>query len=899
MTLVPGTDRWIVTRQDGKLYSFNRSGDPDQQLAVDLKQIDGWHFAAFGMAFHPEYPKKPWCYITYKDQPKSETGAKLSRFTVTDTAIPKIDLDSEVEMLKWRSHDHMGGQPLFGPDGYLYMSIGDGQRPSPPDPLNTGQDPGDLQASILRIDINKTSGNLAYSIPADNPFVGRPGFRPEIWAFGVRNPWRLCFRDNGELWVGDVGWETREMVYRIEKGANYGWSVSEGSQSVKPIEQAHAIPISKPIVEHDHTKARSITGGFFWDSDRIPSLKGAYVYGDWMTGIMWALRYDSETEKVTSLIEIADTPHQIISFAKDSDGEVLILAYDGTIHRLIENPRLSDATSTEPFPGKLSETGLFESVAEQTPSPGVYEYDINAHHWADGTTSRQWIGVVDENPLHLFEKSNWMTGDNQGHFDFPHNTAIAKTIYLETEPGNPASRRRIETQVLHRFHDEWMAYNYIWNDQQTDAILQDNVALETEFEVAAPESIDKVEKRKWLHASRDQCKLCHIWNAGSVHGFKPEQLERTFGNEQVTQLEKFHASGLFAKKFQVTPVTSPYNDSASIQRRARSWLALNCAHCHRFGGGGSGAFQLNGKISLEEMKLIDQPAMQGDFGLKNPMLIASGNPSNSALLYRLLKSGHGRMPQFGTNRVDDRGVVLLHDWIRTLGDSPEHRKREVEIRMMLSGEDIQTAELPDSTAEAIALAVALSREGVATSVREQFAQRLGNHPAAEVRDLFERFLPSSMRVQRMGQFVDAEKILSSPGDAAAGRKLWFGSNLSCRNCHQIGGKGQMVGPTMDGIGSKRTAREILNSILDPSATIEDPFRGHVAMTSDGELISGLKVEQTDKQLVLIDASGQRHEIATDDIEESKPLSKSLMPERLLSEMTFEQAVNLLEFLKGL
>ena len=154
MTRVPGTDRWIVTQQNGKIYSFNRSGDPDVQLAVDLKQVEGWHFAAFGIAFHPEFPKQPWCYITYKDTAKSETGAKLSRFRVVDPTVPKIQLKSEMEILKWRSHDHMGGQPIFGPDGYLYMPIGDGQRPTPPDPLNTGQNIADLQASILRIDVD-------------------------------------------------------------------------------------------------------------------------------------------------------------------------------------------------------------------------------------------------------------------------------------------------------------------------------------------------------------------------------------------------------------------------------------------------------------------------------------------------------------------------------------------------------------------------------------------------------------------------------------------------------------------------------------------------------------------------------------------------------------------------
>ena len=278
---VPGTDRWIAVQLNGKVFSFNRSGDPDTRLSIDLKETPakGWH--AYGFVFHPEYPKQPHVYISMADKPKSDIGTMLTRFTVTDPAIPILDPNSEVVLMRWSSFDHMGGSMHFGSDGFLYFSIGAGQRPSPPDPSNTGQDISDLQSSILRIDVNKPSvheklGELNYSIPSDNPFVDTPNARPEIWAFGVCNPWKMCFRPGTDkLWTGDIGWEMREMVYRIDRGANYGWSVMKGSQSVKPISGASPIPITKPIVEHDHVEARSrtLTGIIHDDRRQVYALK--------------------------------------------------------------------------------------------------------------------------------------------------------------------------------------------------------------------------------------------------------------------------------------------------------------------------------------------------------------------------------------------------------------------------------------------------------------------------------------------------------------------------------------------------------------------------------------------------------------------------------------------------
>lgn len=903
MIPVPGTDRWIVTQLNGDVISFSSVGDPDQQMAIDLRKLSPTTFRVLGIEFHPEYPQRPWCYVAYADEMKSPTGAKLSRFKVTDTSRPVLDPSTETVLLKWNSTDHNGGNIRFGPDGYLYLSIGDGQYPSPPDPMGTGQSIDDIQASILRIDVDRPSGSLPYTIPTDNPFVGVQSARAEVWALGLRNPWKMCFHPNtGELWTGDVGWEMREMIYRIDRGANYGWSVMEGTQVVKPTADRSHVPITPPIWEHDHVDARSITGGFFWLSDKFPELNDAYIYGDWMTGKIWGLRYDGK--QVSWHQELADTNLQIISFAYDPSGEVLIVGYDGSIHRLAANPDLkSKPADHSGFPQRLSETGLFESVTKETPAPGVIPYQINAHHWADDTYSKQWLAVPQGAKLGFHQRSDWTTGTTQGDIKFPHNTVLAKTIYYTTRSENADSERRLETQILHRHRDDWNAYNYVWNKDQTDAVLQANKAVEVEIEVQPPGTNGKTRKQTWLHASRDQCMLCHIWSAGTVHGFKLKQLNRAVLGGSENQLDRFDRWALFESPIsKPDPVASPYASTANLESRAREYLQLNCAHCHRPGGGGTAAFVLSADVKSSEMGIIDSPAVQGDFGIHQPNVVASGAPDQSVLLYRMLKSGRGHMPQFGTNVVDRRGVKLIHDWIASLSSetrtSTDQEPVKQLIRLSQENQDI-SALLEDqfsSTTSAMNLAMAMVQDAFPEPLAERIAAQSAEHPKMEIRDLFESFLPSEQRKKRLGSAIDLRQLLDTPGDPIRGQQLYFESDLNCKQCHQIHVRGTHVGPALTGIGSKRSAAEILNSILFPSLTIEEGFRGIIVVTVDGEILSGLKVEGDPESVQLIDADGTQHTFPLDDIEEQRDMTKSLMPDQLLSELTLQEAADLLSFL---
>ena len=197
----------------------------------------------------------------------------MSRFTVTKTDPPRIDPASEEIVITFLGGGHNGGDLHFGPDGMLYISTGDAASPNPPDPLNTGQDSSDLLSSILRIDVDRKDAGKNYAVPKDNPFVGMKDVRPEIWAYGFRNPWRMSFdRQTGDLWVGDVGWELWEMVHRVEKGGNYGWSIMEGPQPIKPTQKIGPTPIRPPMIELPHTIAASVTGGYVYRGKKFPEL---------------------------------------------------------------------------------------------------------------------------------------------------------------------------------------------------------------------------------------------------------------------------------------------------------------------------------------------------------------------------------------------------------------------------------------------------------------------------------------------------------------------------------------------------------------------------------------------------------------------------------------------------
>lgn len=332
-----GSDRLFVIEQPGRVLWFdNRRGvtQRDLHVALDIRRRVnyGGEQGLLGIAFPPDFEKTHHVYLHYsRKHPRRNV---LSRWTM-DAAGETIDPDSEQVILEVRQpyNNHNGGMIAFGPppgDGYLYIALGDGGAGG--DPHGNGQDLSTLLGSILRIDPAHPSDGRPYGIPDDNPFVDVPGARPEIYAYGLRNPWRFSFDpQTGDLWAGDVGQNTYEEVDLIVKGGNYGWNIREGFHPFKPAGRS-TDGLIDPVAEYTHRQGLSITGGYVYRGEAIASLVGAYVYADFATGRVWMLRRDGGRVTVNRQIGEVSSP---ASFGTDAHGELYICSFDGHLYKFM------------------------------------------------------------------------------------------------------------------------------------------------------------------------------------------------------------------------------------------------------------------------------------------------------------------------------------------------------------------------------------------------------------------------------------------------------------------------------------------------------------------------------------------------------------------------------------
>ena len=332
-----GTDRLFLALQSGRIVTFpNDLTTTSASIFLDISERvsdRGDEEGLLGLAFDPEYRRNGYLYVYYTAS--GPRRSVISRFSATEGDPDAADLESEHVILQVPQPyaNHNGGQLVFGPDGYLYIGLGDGGLAG--DPHGNGQNTATLLGSILRIDVSTVGSQGIYSIPTDNPLVGRgEGVREEIWAYGLRNPWRFSFdRLTGDLWVADVGQDRYEEVDIIRPGANYGWSVMEGFHCFPdPTRPCRKEGLEMPVIEYGHRDGCSVTGGYVYRGSRLPSLHGAYVYADFCSGKIWALRHDGF--QVTESLELVDSELLISSFGEDGSGELFLLSFDGNIYQL-------------------------------------------------------------------------------------------------------------------------------------------------------------------------------------------------------------------------------------------------------------------------------------------------------------------------------------------------------------------------------------------------------------------------------------------------------------------------------------------------------------------------------------------------------------------------------------
>ncbi|MCK6502875.1 PQQ-dependent sugar dehydrogenase [Myxococcota bacterium] len=627
LTQAPGdAERWWVIEQQAGIRTWSGEDATEAPFALDLRDrlFVSYECGVLGLAFDPDFARNGHAWVVYTTAGTGGAAADwhLSRFTSLDGG-QSFDPDSELVVLELAQpyQNHNGGALAFGPDGYLYVSVGDGG--SAGDPLGTGQDPTDLFGAILRLDVSEATEGAPYAIPADNPFAaeglfaGQPG-APEVYAWGLRNAWAMSFdRATGELWAGDVGQDRWEEIDRIEAGGNYGWSEMEGSACYQAGCETEGLLL--PEAEYSHDEGRSVTGGVVYRGEAL-ALVGAYLYADFWTGRLWALEADPRTGGAAARL-LLEPEHSWSGFAQDPAGEVLLLSmYEGTAWRVVP----AGEGEVSDFPQRLSETGCVDPLAPTQVAAGLLPYEVRHPFWSDGADKARWLSLPE---------GGVATVGEGGDLSLPAGSVVVKEFRRDGRP--------FETRLLvHHEDGSHAGYSYRWDEDGADATLLDGSLRED------------VAGQAWHYPSRAECRTCHTDVASVSLGLELAQL----GEEVAAWRE----AGLLAGEAAVTPLVAL--DDPDLDAAARSYLHANCAFCHQPGGPGGGSLDLRWGVDLAESGLCAAPS-QGDLGIEDARIVAPGEPARSVLLARIRDLGAARMPPLGSLQVDEAGAARIEEWI--------------------------------------------------------------------------------------------------------------------------------------------------------------------------------------------------------------------------------------------
>jgi len=612
-----------------------------------------------GAAFDPDIASNGYFYVYYSS---ARTGgrcaaspypqcSRIVRYRLNGSAgnwlYSAVDPAADTPLLEVPQPftNHNGGMIAFGPDDQLYIALGDGG--SGGDPQGNGQNRTTLLGKILRIDPH---GGTPYAIPADNPFVGATdGSRAEIWAWGLRNPWRFSFDrnalDNSGLWLADVGQGTWEEIDRITRGGNYGWNLREGSS---PYNGGSGDNLIDPVWQYGRNEGQSVTGGYVYRGAAMPALAGHYLYGDFVSGRIWALDTAGGENR-----QLLDSGLNISAFGEDAAGELYVVDFAGQLLRID-----TSGGSAPTAPPTLSATGLFTDLSPLQPVDGLVEYDINVPLWSDGTVKRRWFGLPAGADI---------TFSSNGAWQLPPGSVIVKEFAIAEDARTPSQLRKLETRVLFHAERGWIGFTYRWNNAQSEATLVEAGASE---QLSLTRSDGSSFTRQYDYPSSAQCRSCHTRAAGFLLGLRTRQINRNFDFATVTdnQLRSYNHVGLFdinigsASQY---AAAAPITGNASVALRARDYLDANCAHCHQPGGTTGSSLDLRAVVTNAAMNAIDVAPTAGDLGIIDARIIAAGSKERSVLWERMRRSdpAQGRMPPLASHAVDDEAVSVVGSWI--------------------------------------------------------------------------------------------------------------------------------------------------------------------------------------------------------------------------------------------
>jgi uncharacterized repeat protein (TIGR03806 family) len=649
-----GTGRLFVVERSGRIRILPQDEAGSQapvflDLSNEISLVG--EQGLLGLAFDPAYATNRRFYVDYiASDANCQAGVgwsctKIARFEARASNPSQADPATKTVLLEARRGNtiHNGGMLAFSPvDGMLYISQGDDGDSSNAQNLNV------LLGKMLRIDVRGSS----YAIPPDNPFVGQANRRGEIWAYGLRNPWRWSFdRLTGDLWIGDVGQDAWEEVDYLPAGTpggtNFGWPFCEGTHD-QGGNTCASIQSTLPLLEYPHNSSGgfAVTGGYVYRGDRLPSLYGAYIYGDWALGYIRA-----RATLAGPSVDVANIPG-VASFGEGPDADLYAVVPDGAIFKFQE----TTSGGGQQFPTTLSGTGLFSNVATLTPAPGLVEYDVISPLWSDRAVKRRWIALP---------AGQQVTFSANGDWSFPVGTVFVKHFDL---PLTPTTTRRLETRVLLRQIDRWVGYTYRWNSTQTDATLLTQATTDT-FTVDMGSGATQ---QTWQYPSPADCLSCHTSAAGRVLGVRTEQLNRDFAypGGSDNELDAWgRCLSLFTEPIAAPSfypaLADPANAAAPLGERARAYLASNCSHCHRPYGPAPGALDMRARVLLGAMNLIGVTPTEGDLGIVGAQRIRVGSKGQSVLWERIQSTDLTERMPLGSRVPDPLAVSLLGSWIDT------------------------------------------------------------------------------------------------------------------------------------------------------------------------------------------------------------------------------------------
>ncbi len=646
---LPGDDsHWYVLRQAGFILRFNNLASANQlteALNID-DRVDSTsnEMGLLGAAPHPDFINNRFVFLYFTNRNASnQVQTRVTRYTVkTDGS---FDRNSELLILSFTRPftNHVGGHMAFDQQGYLYIASGDGG--SGGDPLNMGQNLNELLGKVLRIDINNTENGKNYAIPSDNPFVGVANTRPEIWAYGLRNPWRFSFdKVTNDLWLGDVGQSAWEEINLITRGGNYGWGDMEGDGCYSGRPNCSTLSKIKPIHSiNQNTGACSVMGGYVYRGAAFPAAYGKYFFTDYCEHTMRSIT--PTTNGNISLATHGSLSASVVSFAQDNKGELFAIGQGSAGQQIFKLQATSGNVQAGSMATKLSETGCVNYTAPTQAASGLIPYNVKSPLWSDGAEKQRYLSLPNNTQITLAAN---------GDFNFPIGSVLMKHFKF--------GEKFIETRLFAHGQLGWQGFSYEWNDAQTDATL---------LNAAKDKNISNV---NWHFPSAGQCLECHTSAAGFSLGLETKQLNGEFfypaSQKAANQLTTLAHIGIFTSPLttaQKTEKLYSLNDTqATVTQKARSYLHTNCANCHQPNGTTPVNIDLRFSTPLVQMNICNIAPVAGDLGVANARIVAIGDPLKSTLVKRMQVMDAMKMPPLARSVIDTQAVQVVSDWISGL-----------------------------------------------------------------------------------------------------------------------------------------------------------------------------------------------------------------------------------------